>query len=73
MGAEDIGKKIEEVKTKIDSVLDKTDIDEKIKANAGDIKKGAGTILDKRDIDDKILDKAKEVVGKFKNGKEDNA
>ena len=32
MGAEDIGKKIEEVKTKIDSVLDKTDIDEKIKA-----------------------------------------
>ena len=71
MGAEDIGKKIEEVKTKIDSVLDKTDIDEKIKA--GDIKKGAGTILDKTDIDDKILDKAKEVVGKFKNGKEDNA
>ena len=39
MGAEDIGKKIEEVKTKIDSVLDKTDIDEKIKANAGDIRR----------------------------------
>ena len=73
MGAEDIGKKIEEVKAKIDTALEKTDIDDKIKANAGNIKKGAGTILDKTDIDDKIIDKAKEVVGKFKNGKDDNA
>ena len=35
MGAEDIGKKIEEVKAKIDTALEKTDIDDKIKEKAG--------------------------------------
>ena len=48
MGVEDIGKKIEDVKAKIDTALEKTDIDEKIKANSKD----------------------KEVVGKFKDGKD---
>ena len=50
MGVEDIGKKIEDVKAKIDTALEKTD------------------------IDDKVIAKAKEVVGKFKDGKDkDNA
>ena len=74
MGVEDIGKKIEDVKAKIDTALEKTDIDDKIKANSKDIKKGVGTVLDKTDIDDKVIAKAKEVVGKFKDGKDkDNA
>jgi hypothetical protein len=72
MGFEDIGKKVEEVKGKIDAALEKTDIDDKIMANSDQIKKGAGTVLDKTDIDDKIKDKVEGIVDKFKMGKKDD-
>ena len=65
---------VDELKDKVNDALEKTDIDDKIKANSKDIKKGVGTVLDKTDIDDKVIAKAKEVVGKFKDGKDkDNA
>ena len=37
MGFEDIGKKVEEVKGKIDAALEKTDIDDKIMDKVGSI------------------------------------
>ncbi len=67
----DVVKKVEEVKGKIDGVLEKTDIDDKIKANAGKIKEGAESVLEKTDIDDKIKDKVGDIVDKFKGGKKD--
>ncbi len=44
---------------KIDSVLDKTDIDEKIKENPGIVKEKVQEALDKTDIDEKIMAKFK--------------
>ena len=46
MGVEDIGKKIEDVKAKIDTALEKTDIDDKILANSGNIKDKVDDIKD---------------------------
>ncbi len=48
-----------DIKGKINEVLDKTDIDEKIKENPGMIKDEVKKVLDKTDIDDKIIDKFK--------------
>ena len=45
------------LKDKIDSVLDKTDIDDKIAAKAKDV-------LDKTDIDDKLVAGAKDLKAK---------
>ena len=48
-----------DIKGKINEVLDKTDIDEKLKENPGAIKDKVKEVLDKTDIDDKIIDKFK--------------
>ena len=48
-----------DIKGKINEVLDKTDIDEKIKENPGIVKDKVKEVLDKTDIDEKI-------IGKFK-------
>ena len=44
---------------KINGVLDKTDIDEKIKENPAIVKDKVTEILDKTDIDEKIMAKFK--------------
>ena len=65
---EDLNKVIESVKGKVQEILDKTDVDDKLidkakglKDKAGDAVEGA---LDKTDIDDKIKAKADEVLDK---------
>ena len=47
------------LKDAINGVLDKTDIDEKIKENPGIVKEKVSEILDKTDIDEKIMAKFK--------------
>ena len=41
-------------KKKADDVLEKTDIDEKIKAKAGDLKEKADEFLEKTELDEKV-------------------
>ncbi|MCR4716027.1 MAG: hypothetical protein K5656_02505 [Lachnospiraceae bacterium] len=48
-----------DIKDKISEALDKTDIDEKIKANPKIVTDKVKEVLDKTDIDDKIMDKLK--------------
>ena len=48
----------------LQSALDKTDIDEKIAAKAGELKQKVDTALEQTDIDDKILAKAGELKEK---------
>ncbi len=48
---------VDEVKDKVDNLLDKTDIDEKIVGAAGSAKEKAKELLDKTDIDEKIAGK----------------
>ncbi len=48
-----------DIKGKINEVLDKTDIDEKIKENPAIVTDKVKEVLDKTDIDEKI-------IGKFK-------
>ena len=50
---------------KVQDVLDKTDIDEKIVGAAKDVKEKVQGVLDKTDIDDKIVDGAKSVINKI--------
>ena len=45
----------------VEGALEKTDIDDKIKAGADKIKDKAEAALDKTDIDDKIKDKVDEI------------
>jgi len=64
-----------EVKGKIQEILDKTDIDEKIVDAAKGLKDKVQDALDKTDIDEKIVDGAKNVVGKLGSlfsGKDDS-
>ena len=49
------------VRKDIDEVLDKTDVDDKIKDAADTVKKKTKEVLDKTDIDEKIVDTAKKV------------
>ena len=53
----DLGNTVNDLKKKVDEVLDKTDIDEKIKENPGLIKEKVDEVLSKTDIDDKIMAK----------------
>ena len=55
----------DELKEKVGDVLDKTDIDEKVLAKAGELKDKAKEALEKSEIDDKIKAKA----GELKDGK----
>ena len=55
------------IKDAINGVLDKTDIDEKIKENPAIIKDKVQEVLDKTDIDEKIMAKFKK-----EDKKEDN-
>ena len=57
---------LDDLKGKVDSVLDKTDLDEKILAKAGELKEKAKEALDKTDIDEKIAAKAGELKEKAK-------
>ena len=50
---------------KIQGILDKTDIDEKIVEGAKDLKEKAQGLLDKTDVDEKIVDGAKNVINKL--------
>jgi Txe/YoeB family toxin of Txe-Axe toxin-antitoxin module len=53
-----------EIKKKVDELLDKTEIDDKIKEKAGAAKEKVNELLDKTDVDDKIKAKAGELQGK---------
>ena len=52
---------------KINEMLDKTEIDDKIKEGAGKVKGKVDDLLDKTEIDDKIKDAAKNLKDKFTN------
>ena len=52
------------LKDKVDDLLEKTDIDEKIVEKAGELKEKAGELLEKTDIDEKIAEKAGELKEK---------
>ena len=48
---------LKDIKGKVDSLLEKTDIDEKIKENPEEVKKEVEKVLEKTDIDEKIIGK----------------
>lgn len=56
-----ISENLDDVKEKVNNVLDKTDIDEKIVGAANKVADTTKDLLDKTDIDDKIVDAAKGV------------
>ena len=60
-----------DIKEKINGVLEKTDIDDKIKEKAGELKDKVDDALEKTDIDDKIKDAAGNVKDKAKEKAED--
>ena len=55
---------LKDIKGKVDSLLEKTDIDEKIKENPGEVKKEVETVLEKTDIDEKIIGKVEGLLKK---------
>jgi|GEM_PF-4335929 len=55
---------LKEVKGKVDSLLEKTDIDEKIKEDPGAVKKEVEKALEKTDIDEKIIGKVEGLLKK---------
>ena len=52
------------LKDKVDDLLEKTDIDEKIVEKAGALKDKAGEFLEKTNIDEKVVEKAGELKDK---------
>lgn len=68
---ENISKNVEEVKEKVNEVLDKTDIDEKIVDVANKVKDTVQDLLDKTDVDEKLVETAKNVKEKVEEKKEE--
>ena len=60
----DLEKTVNDLKGKVGEVLDKTDIDEKIKENPGIIKEKVDEVLSKTDLDEKIMGKLGGLGGK---------
>ena len=58
---DEVNKAVSKIQESAKSVLDKTDIDEKIVEAAKDLKDKAQAALDKTDIDEKLADAAKEL------------
>ena len=55
---------LKDIKGKVDSLLEKTDIDEKIKENPEEVKKEVEKVLEKTDIDEKIIGKVEGLLKK---------
>ena len=71
--SDELNKVIENVKGKVQEVLDKTDVDEKVLEAVKGIPGKLQALLDKTDIDEKIVDGAKNLtdkVGELLKGKE---
>lgn len=58
---DELNKALEKVRDGAKSILDRTDIDEKLIGAARDVKDRAQALLDKTDIDDKIVGAAKDL------------
>ena len=54
------------IKDKVNEVLDKTTIDDKIVDGAKKVKESVENVLDKTEIDDKIVEGAKKAAGAVK-------
>ena len=55
---------LKDIKGKVDSLLEKTDIDEKIKEDPETVKKEVEKVLEKTDIDEKIIGKVQGLIKK---------
>jgi len=55
------------IKEKVDDLLEKTTIDDKIIAGAEKVKDKANELLDKTEVDDKIIDKIVDLQEKLKD------
>lgn len=64
---DNISNNIDDVKEKINDVLDKTDIDDKIIEATSKIKESAKDVLDKTDVDDKIIEATNKVKDSAKD------
>ena len=60
-------KPLDALRGKVQELLDKTDIDEKIVAGAKGLKDKAQELLDKTDVDEKIVDGVKGAAAKVKD------
>lgn len=61
---DELNKAVSKLQESAKSVLDKTDIDDKIVAAAKDLKAKAQEVLDKTDVDDKVVETAKGLKAK---------